>query len=217
MAISVLAGLKAWTRRLSQTGIARKMKFASQPSCNERRKITSLSQFAEQHLGSGASKSTPLAVGSRSASISSFRPTRQATPLPLSDRACRSLRRTSRRPERAVRGPAATCHENAKGAPYSSPHAAPKILLVVDEQLRARARSRFPLLHPLAVATRVRFPRQCDAPRPRTIFPSTLLLCLSRRQCNAEHHQSGQFVRKPLPNTTDGTVHKVLRQLPEVR
>src|SRR6266550_2826610 len=199
MAISVLAGLKAWTRRLSQTGIARKMKFASQPSCNERRKITSLSQFAEQHLGSGASKSTPLAVGSRSASISSFRPTRQATPLPLSDRACRSLRRTSRRPERAVRGPAATCHENAKGAPYSSPHAAPK------------------LLHPLAVATRVRFPRQCDAPRPRTIFPSTLLLCLSRRQCNAEHHQSGQFVRKPLPNTTDGTVHKVLLQLPEVR
>jgi hypothetical protein len=83
---------------------------------------------------------------------------------------------------------------------------------LVRKQLRPRARNCFCFFW----MRRERL--ECDFSgnaTPRTIFPSTFLLCLSCRQCNAGHRRAGQVPRKLLLNATDTTVHKELLQLPE--
>jgi hypothetical protein len=68
-------------------------------------------------------------------------PTRRRGPSPPLDRACRTVLQNSRKPEQAVREPAAACPDRARAPPYLSPHKAPSTLPPVREPLRAHARS----------------------------------------------------------------------------
>src|SRR5262249_31554372 len=89
-------------------------------------------------------------------------PTPATTPSPPLHRAGRTPRGTTRKPAQAVRALAAPCPDRARGAPCSSPRAAPRTLHAADARWRVRARNTLPLSSYLAQATSVRFLQQFD-------------------------------------------------------